>query len=67
VAAIAAIVLLFGGVFGQDTAARPGPFAAEAEVKRGYAELELGIGSRSRSSSRSKHGSSTRRMRPSMG
>ncbi len=41
VAAIAATVLLFGGVFGQDTAARPGPFAAEAEVKRGYAELEL--------------------------
>ena len=41
VAAIAATVLLFGGVFGQDTAAQPGPFAAEAEVKRGYAELEL--------------------------
>ena len=40
-AAIAATVLLFGGVFGQDTAARPGPFAAEAGVKRGYAELEL--------------------------
>jgi tetratricopeptide (TPR) repeat protein len=41
VAALAATVLLFGGVFGQDTAARPGPFAAEAEVNRGYAELEL--------------------------
>lgn len=41
VAAIAATILLFGGVFGQDTAARPGPFAAEAEVRRGYEELEL--------------------------
>lgn len=39
VAAIAATVLLFGGVFDQDTAARPGPFAAEAEANRGYAEL----------------------------
>ena len=41
VAAIAATVLLFGSVFGQDTAARPGPFAAEIEAKRGYAELEI--------------------------
>ena len=41
VAALAATVLLFGGVFGQDTAARPGPFAAEAEATRGYAELEI--------------------------
>ena len=41
VAALAATVLLFGGVFGQDSAARPGPLAAEAEVTRGYAELEL--------------------------
>lgn len=41
VAALAATVLLFGGVFGQDPAARPGPFAAEAEATRGYAELEI--------------------------
>ena len=41
VAAIAATILLFGGVFDQDTAARPGPFAAEAEVKSGYEQLEL--------------------------
>jgi tetratricopeptide (TPR) repeat protein len=41
VAAIATTILLFGGVFDQDTAARPGPFAAEAEVKSGYEQLEL--------------------------
>lgn len=41
VAALAATILLFGGVFGEDTSARPGPFAAEAEVNRGYTELEL--------------------------
>jgi tetratricopeptide (TPR) repeat protein len=40
VAALAATILLFGGVFEEDTSARPGPFAAEAEVNRGYTELE---------------------------
>jgi tetratricopeptide (TPR) repeat protein len=41
VAALAATVLLFGGVFGQDPAARPSPLTAEAQVTDGYLELEL--------------------------
>jgi tetratricopeptide (TPR) repeat protein len=41
VAAIAATALLFGGVHGEDPAARPGPFGAEAQATDGYAELEL--------------------------
>lgn len=42
VAAIAATVLLFGGVLGQDSgAARPGPGTAEAAATDGYVELDL--------------------------
>lgn len=41
VAALAATVLLFGGVLGQDTAARPGPGTAEAAATDGYVELDL--------------------------
>jgi tetratricopeptide (TPR) repeat protein len=41
VAAIAATVLLFGGVHGQDPAASAGPVGAEAQAADGYAELEL--------------------------
>jgi tetratricopeptide (TPR) repeat protein len=41
VAALAATVLLFGGVFGEDPAARPSPLTAEAQVTEGYLELEL--------------------------
>jgi tetratricopeptide (TPR) repeat protein len=41
VAAIAATVLLFGGVHGEDPSARPGLVGAEAQATDGYAELEL--------------------------
>ena len=41
VAALAATILLFGGVFGEDTSTRPGPLAAEAEANRGFTELEV--------------------------
>lgn len=41
VAALAATVLLFGGTFGQDTAARPGALTAEEHVTDGYVELDL--------------------------